>query len=101
MPTHADVSRSREHQVLAVRANVERAALKLEVERGETPVAAAVYSAPAQRMLVLDVLRAQSGWGSVRARKRLRVCGIGEQTTCGQMTERQRERLLEVLGGGR
>lgn len=84
------------------RANVvrcERAAVKREIRSGSLSVLAALDDDRARGMAVLALLGAQRGWGPRQ------VASAGQRVPCSafvsvaELTERQRGRLVALLGG--
>jgi hypothetical protein len=79
-----------------------RAALKHRIARGEITVASVILKCPeaARTWPVADLLRAQryAAWGRARALKVLPRARISELRTVGQLTQRQRVLLAEMLG---
>ena len=79
-----------------------RAELKRRVAVGESDVAAVVLECPweAASMAIADLLMSQHRWGRTRCRKFLAMVPLSENKTIGSMTERQRHRLVAMLGEG-
>jgi hypothetical protein len=77
-----------------------RAELKRQILRRERSVEEVLADIPpeAESMRVVDLLRAQRGWGYTRARKLLVLLAISESKTVGALTDRQREMLAKNLG---
>ena len=77
-----------------------RAELKRRVAIGELHVAEVILECPweAESMAVADLLMSQRRWGQTRCRKFLAQVPMSEKKTIGSMTDRQRGRLVALLG---
>lgn len=78
---------------------LKRHALKRDIAAGGT-LAADVISAPpeyARTMTAFAVLSAQHRWGTSRSRKLLAVAQVREGKQLGDLTERQRRVLSDLL----
>ena len=84
---------------LANQVRSDRAALKREIYRGETTVAEVLADPPAflARMPIGELIRAQALWGPTRSRKLLRRADVRETRRIGELTERQRGLITELL----
>lgn len=89
-----------QHLVALDRANemrLRRAAFKRQLQAGELQVAEVIDDEALASMPVVDLLGAQRRWGQRRARGVLRDVPCSEWKLVGQLTERQRDALLELL----
>lgn len=79
-----------------------RAGLKRQVANGETTVVAVLQDIPehAEKMPVYDLLTAQHRWGRSRARKLLAVAQVREGKKLGELTQRQRLVICDLLNWG-
>lgn len=86
----------------ANRVRSERRDLKAVIAAGGRTAATVILVPPecALSMSVFDVLKAQHQWGTSRARKLLRVVGVSERRTLGELTQRQRDVLADLLTWG-
>lgn len=84
---------------LANRVRLARAALKREVQAGNTSAQDVVRTCPweAETMSVSELLRAQDRWGRTRTRKFLVPLALNENRQIGRLTIRQREALAGAL----
>ena len=84
---------------LANRVRLARAALKREVQAGNTSAQDVVRTCPweAETMSVSELLRAQDRWGRTRTRKFLVPLALNENRQIGRLTLRQREALAGAL----
>ena len=78
-----------------------RAALKRSVAAGRTDVSEVLLAPPsiAATMALGDLLMSQKGWGRVRSGRFLRLAGLTEIKTLGNLTQRQRHSLAVLLTG--
>ena len=78
-----------------------RAALKRSVAAGRTDVSEVLLAPPsiAARMALGELLMSQKGWGRVRSGRFLRLAGLTEMKTLGNLTQRQRHSLAVLLTG--
>jgi hypothetical protein len=81
-----------------------RVELKRRIGRGEITVAEVVAPRPVPRELlampVIELLRAQPGWGLKRSQRLMWRLAIGEARRLGELTDRQRAKLRFALEGG-
>jgi hypothetical protein len=96
---------SPQHMRALERANqvrLARAELKRRISVGEIDVASVILecSWEADSMAIADLLMSQHRWGRTRCRKFLAMVPLSENKTIGSMTERQRQRLVTMLGEG-
>jgi hypothetical protein len=79
----------------------DRAILKRAVSSGDTTVAAVVMSNPpeAAGMTVYKLLIAQHRWGTDRVGRFLRSVPLSESRRVGELTDRERDRLVARLNG--
>lgn len=76
-----------------------RAQVKRDVRAGLVSVEAAMRLECCETMAVGELLAAQRGWGRVKARKLVQRVPCLESKAAGSLTERQRARIVELLGG--
>lgn len=93
-----------QHLVALKRANrvrIARAELRRRIAAGETTVADVIAEVPweAESMTVFDLLVAQHRWGRTRARRFLVDIPLTETKPVGEITARQRGRVLRKLRG--
>ena len=76
-----------------------RAELKRQIADGVVSVAETLRhpSTVAARCSVLELLMSQRRWGRRKSAKFLAACAISESKSVGDLTERQRELLVEQL----
>jgi hypothetical protein len=86
----------------ANRVRLARAELKRQVADGELTVSDVVLACPweAESMAISDLLMSQHRWGRTRCRRFLSSIPMSETKTIGSMTDRQRNALAAMLGGG-
>ncbi len=86
----------------ANRVRLARAELKRRVAAEEVRAADVVLSCPwhAVGMEVSELLTSQRRWGRARCRRLLRSLGVPENKPLGDLTERQRTELAQVLSAG-
>jgi hypothetical protein len=86
----------------ANRVRLARAELKRQVADGELTVSDVVLACPweAESMAISDLLMSQHRWGRTRCRRFLSSIPMSETKTVGSMTDRQRNALAAMLGGG-
>lgn len=97
-----------QHMVALANANkvrLARATLKRRVRAGEVDVAdllepGETIPAEAEAMATEELLFAQHRWGSTRVRKLLNWLAISGRRPVGELTDRQRDRLVTALRGG-
>jgi hypothetical protein len=79
----------------------DRAILKRAVSSGDTTVAAVVMSNPpeAAGMTVYKLLIVQRGWGPDKVGRFLRSVPLSESRRVGELTDRERGRLVARLNG--
>lgn len=89
-----------QHMVALDRANemrLRRAAAKRRLQAGDLTVAEVIGDECLASMPVVDLLGAQRRWGERRARRTLHNIPCSEWKLVGELTERQRDALLELL----
>jgi hypothetical protein len=86
----------------ANRVRLARADLKRQVADGELTVADVILECPweAESMSISDLLMSQHRWGRTRCRRFLASIPMSETKTIGSMTDRQRNAVAAMLGGG-
>jgi hypothetical protein len=79
----------------------DRAILKRAVASGDTTVAAVVLANPpeAAGMTVYKLLIVQHGWGPGKVGRFLRSVPLSESRRVGELTDRERDRLVARLNG--
>lgn len=77
-----------------------RAQLKRDLRANVITVDVALDAVCAQSMPVASLLAAQHRWGMTRARKMLREIPCSDFKRVGELTDRQKRRLLYLLNGG-
>lgn len=91
-----------QHMTALARANEVRfahAAAKRALKAGEVTIADLFASEDemVDRMKVAPLLAAQRQWGKIRAHKLLTRLGISEFRRVGEITPRQRQRIVEAI----
>lgn len=71
--------------------------MKRDVRAGVVTVAEAMLLECCQTMAVGELLAAQRGWGRVKARRLVQRVPCLESKPVGGLTERQRERIVELV----
>ncbi len=78
-----------------------RAALKVELKRGDVSMCS-IFAAPPEFLLtakVVDLLMAAPKCGKVKSAKIMEQCRISPSKTVGGLSERQRRELIAYFGG--
>jgi hypothetical protein len=80
---------------------LKRVALRRQVASGALHVSDVLSSRPDEALnwKIGDLLLAQPRWGANRLRKFLGYQKVSESRTVGQLTDRERERLIRALSG--
>lgn len=82
---------------------LERAKIKQAIRRGELSAADVVVEVTdaTRNWRPVEILVAVERYGPARSRRLLAEVPVGEQRTIGEMTERQRRRLADLIRRGR
>jgi hypothetical protein len=88
---------------LANATRARRSALKADVKAGRRSAASLISDPPdyAATMKVIDLLIALPKWGRGKAGKALKLAEVSPSKTLAGLSDRQREALIEALGGAR
>lgn len=92
--TQRDIARRKANKV-----RTRRRELKEDIEAGRESAKAWLLTPPEflLTMLVFDLLMAKPGWGKTKVVKLLRQAGVPATREIGQLTDRQRSAIAELL----